>query len=339
MWSLAASYLVDLASKGSNIDSRAYVTNLVGILAPFVVLAFTVAYSILGGRAYRDAVRTFERIDTILSASGAAWTQGDEITSLPYPPMSLFDAFEIHLKRIESTWRANYLLQGITGTLLLLVLLAVAIPYLYGLDKSIKEMKSMLGSSGRDEGNQNYKQLRSAWLVSPHCIATTRVSSRSLILTSNTFFSRQALVTTLSMFATCATVQSALNYVVVAYPFSLQDPKWSQAILFVPFFSTGILGLPCAWLLFWRALKAKPERNQDSALWPGTAGLSTRRSGAGANRSGSESVAGQRETEGGEVDGDARQFAREEWIAVLGRNDTRAGDRGRKELEKGIWAL
>jgi len=172
VWSLAASYLVDLASKGSNIDSRAYVTNLVGILAPFVVLAFTVAYSILGGRAYRDAVKTFERIDTILSASGAAWTLGDDITSLSYPPMSLFDAFEIHLKRIESTWRANYLLQGITGTLLLLVLIAVAVPYLYGLDKTIKEMRSMLGSSGRDEGNQNHKQLRSAWLVSPHCIAT-----------------------------------------------------------------------------------------------------------------------------------------------------------------------
>lgn len=339
VWSLTSTYLVDLASKGSNIDSRAYACNVVGILSPLVVLVFTLVYSILGGKAYSEAVKTFDKLDSILLGLGAIWTREDDITSSPAPPPLLLTAFELQLERIESTWRANFLLQAISGTLLLLVLAAVAIPYLYGLHKSLKQMDTVLCSSTNGEGSRHSRKLRSAWLVSFLFSAARRLPLIAVVLTFNPFLAHQSLLITLSVFAVCCTVQVALNYVVYAYPFNLQDPKWSQAILFVPFFATGILGLPCGWLLFWTALKAQSERkNQGWSLWYTEVGTSTRP--AGVARLGNEIVEGSRDVEGDGAQGGDTAFAREEWIAVLGRNDSRAGQSMRgnenegKELEK-----
>lgn len=184
VWSLTSSYLVDLASKGSNIDSRAYLCNVVGILSPLVVLVFTLVYSVLGGKAYSDAIKSFDKLDAILLGSGADWTREDDITSSPAPPPLLLTAFELQLERIESTWRANFLLQAITGTLLLLVLAAVAKPYLYGLHKSVKEANTVLSSSNNGQGRHSEK-LRSAWLVSSQSSAPRRLPPLAVVLISN----------------------------------------------------------------------------------------------------------------------------------------------------------
>ncbi|GAA6010509.1 hypothetical protein JCM11491_006973 [Sporobolomyces phaffii] len=237
VWGLAASYLVELSSKGVSVEAWSHACTVIGFASPVVVLVITLVYTFLGGEAYYDAVTTFGQLDALLSEYGAAWKPGDEAATLPSPPVSLFTTFEAELMRVSSTWRGSFLFQGLSGGIEGVVLVCVAIPYLVSLRRSIAKVADAYSSSSTDTQIRHQRQLESTWM---------------------------SLLIILVAFAICSFVAVALSFVIYALPFTLQNPRIAQAALFIPFWTTGILGLPAGWLLFWRAYQtpASEDRQQ-----------------------------------------------------------------------------
>ncbi|GAA5929748.1 U2 snRNP complex subunit CUS1 [Sporobolomyces koalae] len=233
-WSISASYLVNLSSQGREIYVYANLCNIVGIASPFVFLVGTVTYTVLGGHAYDRAVTIFAELDRILSQYEVQWMPGDDPATIPVPSVELSDAFAIQLERAASLFRQNFLFQAISACILWVILVGVAVPYLRSFRKTIVSQGRALQASGTVNAQcvKKRKQLHKTWL------------SLLLILT---VFAVYCLVVCVLSFAIYLTPQNSKG-----------SRKLAQAILFGPFTTTGVLGIPLGWVLLWKAYRHTP---------------------------------------------------------------------------------